>query len=115
MDEILRCSFCNKSRGEVRKIIAGPKVYICDECVDVCNDIIDGEFHIARKPGLGYGVSAKPITEIRCAVCRGQKPFDSSVLILHHGVLCANCVSDVEWALAEKYELTKGNDGSGHT
>ncbi|HKH70237.1 MAG TPA: hypothetical protein VKA59_02750 [Vicinamibacterales bacterium] len=41
--------------------------------------------------------------------------LDSSVLILHHGVLCANCVSDVEWALTDKYEHTKDNDGSGQT
>jgi ATP-dependent Clp protease ATP-binding subunit ClpX len=38
--ELLRCSFCNKSQREVRKLIAGPNVYICDECVDICLDII---------------------------------------------------------------------------
>jgi ATP-dependent Clp protease ATP-binding subunit ClpX len=38
--EILRCSFCNKDQNDVRKLIAGPTVYICDECVEVCNDII---------------------------------------------------------------------------
>jgi ATP-dependent Clp protease ATP-binding subunit ClpX len=42
-DETLRCSFCNKSQNEVRKLIAGPTVFICDECVRVCNDIIDDE------------------------------------------------------------------------
>lgn len=36
----LRCSFCNKSQREVKKLIAGPTVYICDECVDVCNEIL---------------------------------------------------------------------------
>ncbi|MCG3778182.1 MAG: ATP-dependent Clp protease ATP-binding subunit ClpX [Nitrospira sp.] len=40
MDRHLRCSFCGKSRDEVRKLIAGPTVYICDECVNLCNDII---------------------------------------------------------------------------
>ncbi len=39
----LRCSFCSKSQDEVRKLIAGPEVYICDECIDLCNDIIFGE------------------------------------------------------------------------
>jgi len=39
-NEILRCSFCNKDQNDVRKLIAGPTVFICDECVDVCNDII---------------------------------------------------------------------------
>src|SRR5678816_413795 len=40
-DDVLRCSFCNKSQNEVRKLIAGPTVFICDECVGVCQDIID--------------------------------------------------------------------------
>jgi ATP-dependent Clp protease ATP-binding subunit ClpX len=39
-DDVLRCSFCSKSQNEVKKLIAGPTVYICDECVDVCNEII---------------------------------------------------------------------------
>jgi len=39
-DETLRCSFCNKSQREVKKLIAGPTVFICDECVDICLDII---------------------------------------------------------------------------
>ena len=38
--EVLRCSFCNKSQRDVKKLIAGPTVYICDECVDICLDII---------------------------------------------------------------------------
>ena len=41
--ETLRCSFCGKNRDEVRKLIAGPTVYICDECIDLCNDIIAEE------------------------------------------------------------------------
>ena len=39
----MRCSFCNKSQNDVRKLIAGPTVFICDECVRVCNDIIDDD------------------------------------------------------------------------
>src|SRR5262244_3510969 len=39
----LVCSFCGKSQDEVRKLIAGPTVYICDECIDLCNDIIAQE------------------------------------------------------------------------
>ncbi len=42
-DEALRCSFCNKSQREVKKLIAGPTVFICDECVDICLDIIAEE------------------------------------------------------------------------
>jgi len=39
----LSCTFCGKGQEEVRKLIAGPSVYICDECVDLCNDIIEEE------------------------------------------------------------------------
>jgi ATP-dependent Clp protease ATP-binding subunit ClpX len=39
----LVCSFCSRSQEEVRKLIAGPSVYICDECIDLCNDIIAEE------------------------------------------------------------------------
>src|SRR6056297_1733588 len=42
-NKVLYCSFCGKSQHEVRKLIAGPSVYICDECVDLCNDIIREE------------------------------------------------------------------------
>jgi len=41
--DILRCSFCNKSQNDVKKLIAGPTVFICDECVDVCNEIISDD------------------------------------------------------------------------
>jgi len=37
--KLLFCSFCGKNQNEVRRLIAGPSVYICDECVDLCNDI----------------------------------------------------------------------------
>lgn len=40
----LRCSFCNKTQDQVRKLIAGPNVYICDECIDICSEIIEEEF-----------------------------------------------------------------------
>jgi ATP-dependent Clp protease ATP-binding subunit ClpX len=43
----VRCSFCTKPSSEVEKVIAGPGVYICNECVDLCNDILEGE---RRKP-----------------------------------------------------------------
>ena len=57
--EILRCSFCNKDQHDVRKLIAGPTVFICDECVDVCNDIIadDNRFE-GNGPG---GRSSLPV------------------------------------------------------
>jgi len=42
--EMLKCSFCGKSQKQVKKLIAGPGVYICDECIDLCNEIIEEEF-----------------------------------------------------------------------
>jgi ATP-dependent Clp protease ATP-binding subunit ClpX len=43
-DSRLKCSFCGKTQDQVKKLIAGPEVYICDECVDLCNEILDEEF-----------------------------------------------------------------------
>ncbi|MEG0388606.1 MAG: ClpX C4-type zinc finger protein, partial [Niameybacter sp.] len=40
----LRCSFCGKSQDQVRRLIAGPQVYICDECIELCSEIIEEEF-----------------------------------------------------------------------
>ncbi len=42
--ELLKCSFCGKSQKQVKKLIAGPSVYICDECIELCNEIIEEEF-----------------------------------------------------------------------
>ncbi|MBN1299109.1 MAG: ATP-dependent Clp protease ATP-binding subunit ClpX [Actinobacteria bacterium] len=42
-NDFLKCSFCNKSQNQVRKLVAGPGVYICDECIDLCNEIIEEE------------------------------------------------------------------------
>ena len=50
--KILRCSFCNKDQNDVRKLIAGPTVFICDECVEVCNDIIADDNQFESKGGL---------------------------------------------------------------
>src|SRR5690625_2278813 len=43
-DHLLKCSFCGKSQKQVKKLIAGPGVYICDECIDLCNEILEEEF-----------------------------------------------------------------------
>ena len=42
--ELLKCSFCGKSQKQVKKLIAGPGVYVCDECIELCNEIIEEEF-----------------------------------------------------------------------
>jgi ATP-dependent Clp protease ATP-binding subunit ClpX len=45
----LLCSFCGKPQRQVRNLIAGPGVYICGECIDLCNDILDGELSAPTK------------------------------------------------------------------
>ena len=65
--EALTCSFCNKSQSEVAKLIAGPGVYICNECVDLCNQIIAEE--LARKgaqaPTAGRSANSQDPTTIK--------------------------------------------------
>ena len=58
--DVLRCSFCNKDQNDVRKLIAGPTVFICDECVDVCNDIIADD---NRSEGKAGPRSALPVPQ----------------------------------------------------
>ena len=55
-NETLRCSFCNKDQNDVRKLIAGPTVFICDECVDVCNDIIADDRRSENRTSRGVGL-----------------------------------------------------------
>ena len=43
-EDLLRCSFCGKSQEALDKLIAGPDVYICNECIDLCNEICSGEY-----------------------------------------------------------------------
>ena len=52
-DTRLKCSFCGKSQDQVKKLIAGPGVYICDECVDLCNEILDEELFDSTSQGQG--------------------------------------------------------------
>ncbi len=47
--ELLKCSFCGKSQKQVKKLIAGPGVYVCDECIDLCNEIIEEEFSVTEE------------------------------------------------------------------
>jgi ATP-dependent Clp protease ATP-binding subunit ClpX len=58
-DKLLYCSFCGKSQHEVRKLIAGPSVYVCDECVELCNDIIKDELQ-EDTSSFSFGGSTLP-------------------------------------------------------
>ena len=63
----LKCSFCGKTQDQVKKLIAGPDVFICDECVELCNEILDEEFFEAKektkeiKDGDVSDIETKPI------------------------------------------------------
>ena len=59
-DDKLKCSFCGKTQDQVKKLIAGPEVYICDECVELCNEILDEEFFDSKeKEGVEEGINNK--------------------------------------------------------
>ncbi|HWB37318.1 MAG TPA: ClpX C4-type zinc finger protein, partial [Rugosimonospora sp.] len=57
--DLLKCSFCGKSQKQVKKLIAGPGVYICDECIDLCNEIIEEE--LAETQDVKFDELPKPI------------------------------------------------------
>ena len=59
----LKCSFCGKNQREVKKLIAGPTVYICDECIELCNDIIAEEYE--REETFTRKVSLPEPTQIK--------------------------------------------------
>jgi ATP-dependent Clp protease ATP-binding subunit ClpX len=61
--ELLKCSFCGKSQKQVKKLIAGPGVYICDECIDLCNEIIEEELSETSEVSLGELPSPREIND----------------------------------------------------
>ena len=71
-DRLLYCSFCGKSQHEVRKLIAGPSVFICDECVDLCNAIISEEIQEKSAAGAGtaLALTATSACTTRPTFCR---------------------------------------------
>ncbi len=94
---VLRCSFCNKDQRDVRKLIAGPHVYICDECVKVCVDIIAED-----QPGGALKISLSE--SVACALCHTLTPAEDLLWIRERGPLCSGCVSEVEATAAELRE-----------
>src|SRR3990167_1446625 len=65
-DKVFHCSFCGKSQHEVRKLIAGPSVYVCDECVSLCNDIINEEGRDPKGVVAGDAMSRLPTPSEIC-------------------------------------------------
>jgi hypothetical protein len=95
----LRCSFCNKSDRDARKLIAGPTVFICDECVQVCVDIIADRAGFKPRATLAEApVPQKPPWPARiwCALCRLPLALEEALLVADRGLVCGPCVSAVE-------------------
>jgi hypothetical protein len=92
----LYCSFCGKSQHDVRKLIAGPSVFICDECVELCDDIVDEEDHLEfllmktdedagnqGYPALLDWARSTPTGELAYYTERGRKVIERNRLALH--------------------------------
>jgi hypothetical protein len=117
--EVLRCSFCHKTQHEVRKLIAGPTVFICDECVEVCNDIIKDDQRMkaeaAATQELGAAIAAPnasggrhPVTyapssaAIGCSLCRMPTPVEDLLPVEQRGAICPGCLGAIEAAAAAR-------------
>jgi len=118
-EKLLYCSFCGKSQHEVRKLIAGPSVFICDECIDLCNDIIREE--ASAEPGAKAAKSDLPspheICEILDQYVIGQvqaKKILAVAVYNHYKRLKTGSKQD-EVELAKSNILLIGPTGSGKT
>ena len=117
-DRLLYCSFCGKSQHEVRKLIAGPSVFICDECVDLCNDIIREE--IQEKTGTGTGSKLPAPREINqilddYVVGQGHAKKVLSVAVYNHYKRLDAGVKVDEVELSKSNVMLIGPTGCGKT
>ncbi len=116
--KLLYCSFCGKSQHEVRKLIAGPSVFICDECVELCNDIIREEVQEQTAAGAGNKLPApREIKEILDEYVIGQHPAKKvlSVAVYNHYKRLDTGQKKDEVELAKSNILLIGPTGSGKT
>ena len=114
----LSCSFCGKSQDEVRRLIAGPGVYICDECVELCQDILDEEFEHTAKD-LDFGNIPKPavIKKTLDEYVIGQEKAKKSLAVAvynHYKRITADVAED-DVELQKSNILLLGPTGSGKT
>lgn len=84
------CSFCGKNQQEVRKVIAGPSVHICNECVNLCDEIL-------VKENVKEAASAVQSTEERlCGICMEPRETDELIFLPHAAYMCAGCLEDIQ-------------------
>lgn len=117
-DRLLYCSFCGKSQHEVRKLIAGPSVFICDECVELCNDIIREE--IQEKSAAGQGNALPAPREIRkildeYVIGQDQAKKILAVAVYNHYKRLEQGIKKSDVELAKSNVLLIGPTGSGKT
>ncbi len=79
--DLLKCSFCGKSQKQVKKLIAGPGVYICDECIDLCNEIIEEELTEAAEVGLDELPKPREIFEFLNSYVIGQETAKKALAV----------------------------------
>ena len=79
--DLLKCSFCGKSQKQVKKLIAGPGVYICDECIDLCNEIIEEELNETSELGLTELPKPREIFEFLNSYVIGQETAKKSLAV----------------------------------
>ncbi len=79
--DLLKCSFCGKSQKQVKKLIAGPGVYICDECIELCNEIIEEELNEAGEIGLEELPKPREIFDFLNSYVIGQETAKKSLAV----------------------------------
>ncbi len=96
-EQDVRCSFCFKGQLDVKMVIAGPAVYICDECVNICNDILAKEKEIGLTGSIGSGAFGKSVTDalVRCRLCQTLYPKAECDAFPDRGWLCHGCLEVV--------------------
>ena len=118
-EKLLYCSFCGKSQHEVRKLIAGPSVFICDECIELCNDIIREESSAekAGKPVKSDLPTPREICLILDEYVIGQEQAKKilSVAVYNHYKRLKHLTKNDEVELAKSNILLVGPTGSGKT
>ncbi len=117
-DRLLYCSFCGKSQHEVRKLIAGPSVFICDECVELCNDIIREEIQEKSVTGAGTTLpTPHEINKILDEYVIGQNKAKKilSVAVYNHYKRLEQGIKKSDVELAKSNVLLIGPTGSGKT